>query len=81
MNNDTVGSNYRTAFRPAITSRLNKFLDGLVLTDTDIGVMMDLCVGTLALSVFIQNSYLSFQPYQTEIAGSSPFCAVFTGLC
>ncbi|KIJ52658.1 hypothetical protein M422DRAFT_776265 [Sphaerobolus stellatus SS14] len=60
VNNDTVGSNYRAAFQPAVTTRLNKLLDGLTLVDTDIGVMMDLCA------------------YQTEIAGSSPFCDVFT---
>jgi len=44
VNNVTLSSNFRTAFQPAIVARLNKFLDGLVLTNTDIGVMMDLCV-------------------------------------
>lgn len=41
--NDTLASTYRSAYQPAIATRLNKYLDGLVLTATDIGPMMDLC--------------------------------------
>lgn len=48
--NDTLASTYRSAYQPAIATRLNKYLDGLVLTATDIGPMMDLCVGLLSLT-------------------------------
>ncbi|KAJ7096500.1 phosphoglycerate mutase-like protein [Mycena crocata] len=36
-------SAFRATYQPAIASRLNKFLEGLTLTATDIGVMQDLC--------------------------------------
>ncbi|KAI0067654.1 phosphoglycerate mutase-like protein [Artomyces pyxidatus] len=36
-------STFRAAFQPAVADRLNRFLDGLALNATDIGVMQDLC--------------------------------------
>ena len=47
FNNGNNGTNQSTAFRatyqPRIADRLNRFLDGLTLDPTDIGVMQDLC--------------------------------------
>ncbi|KAJ3576326.1 hypothetical protein NP233_g494 [Leucocoprinus birnbaumii] len=43
-NNGSAQSNaFRSTFQGQIAKRLNKFLDGLVLDNTDIGVMQDLC--------------------------------------
>ncbi|KAH9919490.1 phosphoglycerate mutase-like protein [Epithele typhae] len=39
----SLADSYRALFRPAIAARLNKYLDGLELDETDIGVMQDLC--------------------------------------
>ncbi|KAF5346841.1 hypothetical protein D9756_010630 [Leucocoprinus leucothites] len=43
-NNGSAQSNtFRSTFQGQIAMRLNKFLNGLVLENTDIGVMQDLC--------------------------------------
>ncbi|KAG6883739.1 hypothetical protein C0993_004158 [Termitomyces sp. T159_Od127] len=39
----TSASNFRAMYQPKIAERLNRFLDGLTLDPTDIGVMQDLC--------------------------------------
>ncbi|KAF7311381.1 Phosphoglycerate mutase-like protein [Mycena kentingensis (nom. inval.)] len=39
----SVAGTFRLSYQPRIAARLNKFLDGLQLNATDIGVMMDLC--------------------------------------
>jgi acid phosphatase len=44
INNETHANNYRATYRPIVAARLNQYLEGLELTPTDIGVMMDLCV-------------------------------------
>jgi acid phosphatase len=48
--NSTVVANFRASYQGAIASRLSGFLDGLVLDDTDIGVMGDLCGFQAALN-------------------------------
>jgi len=39
VNSDT----FRATYQEKVTQRLNSFLDGIVLTPSDIGVMQDLC--------------------------------------
>lgn len=39
----SISNNFRSTYQDAIAHRLNKFLDGLTLTASDIGVMQDLC--------------------------------------
>ncbi|KAG6839524.1 hypothetical protein C0991_001881 [Blastosporella zonata] len=39
----TASTNYRTLYQTKIAERLNRYLDGLTLVASDIGVMQDLC--------------------------------------
>ncbi|KAG6872779.1 hypothetical protein C0995_006699 [Termitomyces sp. Mi166 len=39
----TVASNFRATYQSNIAARLNRYLEGLTLNATDIGVMQDLC--------------------------------------
>ncbi|KAK4699832.1 acid phosphatase, partial [Phenoliferia sp. Uapishka_3] len=66
--NDTLGSNYRAAYKPAIVTRLNRYLDGLTLDVTDVGKMMDLCGYQTEISgyspfcdVFTESEWLGFE--------------------
>ncbi|KAF8515380.1 phosphoglycerate mutase-like protein [Hysterangium stoloniferum] len=81
VNNVTLGSNFRAAMRPPITARLNKFLNGIALTDSDVGIMMDLCPfeteiqGTSSFcDIFTEQEWLEFE-YSQDLQyfyGSGP---------
>jgi acid phosphatase len=75
---ETYADNLRNDYRPKIAKRLNKYLHGLTLDPyNDIEPMMDLCVRTSFSSNHPPYSD-AMQGFQTEIAGSSPFCDIFT---
>ncbi|KAF8588893.1 phosphoglycerate mutase-like protein [Ramaria rubella] len=81
VNNVTLSSNFKAAFLPAITKRLNKFLEGLTLTDSDTSIMMDLCPYQTEISgnsqfcnIFTDDEWLQFE-YSQDLQyyyGSGP---------
>ena len=46
----SYATSYRANYRPAVATRLNRWLNGLVLDASDVGVMQDLCGFQTALN-------------------------------
>ncbi|THU89422.1 phosphoglycerate mutase-like protein [Dendrothele bispora CBS 962.96] len=67
-NGSSTSDSFRSTFRQGIADRLNRFLDGLVLDTTDIGVMQDLCGFGFEVSgdhrfcdIFTENEWLDYE--------------------
>ncbi|VDC05071.1 unnamed protein product [Peniophora sp. CBMAI 1063] len=66
--NSTIVNDFRASYRTGQAERLNKFLDGLVLNEDDVGVMGDLCGFQAALNgdtrfckIFTENDWLNYE--------------------
>ncbi|KAF8878775.1 phosphoglycerate mutase-like protein [Infundibulicybe gibba] len=87
-----TSNNFRATYQQKIADRLNKFLDGLKLVPTDIGVMQDLCGFSAEVSgdtrfcdVFESSEWLDYEyahdlNYYYGSGPGNPFSATFLSM-